>query len=79
MRPEHLEIVPEDQALLHFTATMVELLGADSLIHGHFGDDRTDLTVRVAGSVTVDPGERLPLALVDNMLHLFDAESGRRI
>ena len=79
MRPEHLEIVPEEQASLHFTAMLVELLGADTLIHGHFGSDSTDLTVRVAGSVTVAPGERLPLTLVDGMLHLFDVESGGRI
>ena len=58
---------------------VVEQLGADTLIHGHLGSDRTDLTVRLSGTAVLAPDEVLPLHVAPEHLHLFDPESGGRL
>ncbi len=58
---------------------MVEQLGADTLIHGHFGSDRTDLRVRLRGTVNLKPDEVLPLRVGPEHLHLFDPAGGARL
>jgi sn-glycerol 3-phosphate transport system ATP-binding protein len=79
IRPEHLDLVENGQGVAHLTVAVVEQLGADTLIHGHFGSDRTDLTVRLQGTLNVAEGELLPLAVAPEHLHIFDPESGRRL
>ena len=78
VRPEHLEPAEDGQGVAHMTVGLVEQLGADTLIHGHFGSDRTDLTVRLQGIARLQPGEALPLTVSPAHLHLFDAETGQR-
>ena len=56
-----------------------EQLGADTLVHGRFGADRTDLTVRLSGIRHLKHGEALPLQVSPRHLHLFDPESGARL
>ena len=41
IRPEHLEIVQNDEGSTEMIVTIVEQLGADTLVHGHFGADQT--------------------------------------
>ncbi|MCP5366823.1 MAG: sn-glycerol-3-phosphate import ATP-binding protein UgpC [Hyphomicrobiales bacterium] len=78
IRPEHLEATTgSDVASLR--VDLVELLGADTLIHGHFGDDKADMTVRLQGTSTLRPGDLYPCAVDPAHLHLFDPDSGRRI
>jgi sn-glycerol 3-phosphate transport system ATP-binding protein len=79
IRPEHLELAGDGNGLAHLTVQVVEQLGADTLIHGHFGGDRTDLTVRLQGTADIAPGEVLPLHVAPEHLHLFDPESGARL
>jgi sn-glycerol 3-phosphate transport system ATP-binding protein len=78
IRPEHLEMTGNGDGVAHLTIEVVEQLGADTLIHGHFGDDRTDLTVRAQGIHRLDPGDVVPFAIATEHLHLFDPETGRR-
>ena len=78
IRPEHLEPSEDGQGMAHMTVGVVEQLGADTLIHGHFGSDRSDLTVRLHGIVGLRPGETLPVQVNPAHLHLFDTETGRR-
>jgi sn-glycerol 3-phosphate transport system ATP-binding protein len=79
IRPEHLERSEHDGSIAHLNIDVVEQLGADTLVHGHFGSDRTDLTVRLLGIQSFGAGETLPFAVAPEHLHLFDAETGKRI
>jgi sn-glycerol 3-phosphate transport system ATP-binding protein len=83
IRPEHLELTGNGNSngngLAHLTAEVVEQLGADTVIHGHFGSDRADLTVRLQGTVRLTPGEVLSLHVAPEHLHLFDADTGVRL
>ncbi len=79
IRPEHLDMVAEDESVAHLKVDMVEFLGADTLVHGHFGGERTDLTVRLAGTKTMTSGDILPFTVAPERLHLFDPETGRRL
>ena len=79
IRPEHFEPADDGKGIAHLTVDVVEQLGADSLIHGHFGVDRNDLTVRLGGLCGLKRGETMALAVDPAHLHLFDPASGARI
>ncbi len=79
VRPEHLDLAPGIDGALPLTVTLVEHLGADTLIHGHFGDDQKDLTVRVSGIETVKAGDILPVSITKDHTHLFDPSTEKRI
>ncbi len=79
MRPEHLRVDESKSQTTAHTVHVVEHLGADTLVHGSFGNGGSDLTVRLNGIRTIDEGEVLPLAIDPKNIHLFDPESGKRI
>ncbi|MCB2102153.1 MAG: TOBE domain-containing protein, partial [Rhodobacterales bacterium] len=79
LRPEHLEQAAEGAGVAHLTVDMVEQLGADTLIHGRFGQDRTDLTVRLQGTLHMAPGSQMPFQVAPRNLHLFDPQTERRL
>lgn len=80
LRPEDLELSPEDNgAKAVLTTGLVEHLGADTLIHGQFGSDPTDIVVRLSGFHAITPGQPLNLGIAPDKLHLFDAESEKRL
>ncbi|MFB0507263.1 MAG: sn-glycerol-3-phosphate import ATP-binding protein UgpC [Thermodesulfobacteriota bacterium] len=76
IRPEHLIVTEEDVGLAHLKIDMVEALGADTLVHGHLGADRTSVTVRLPGVMKVASGDILPLTCEPERLHLFDPQRG---
>jgi sn-glycerol 3-phosphate transport system ATP-binding protein len=80
VRPEHLDIVTG--AGWPLKVEVVEMLGAERLIHGRLGSaaDAAMLTVRVestAHNATV--GQTLLLQTAAQHLHWFDVASGRRL
>jgi sn-glycerol 3-phosphate transport system ATP-binding protein len=79
IRPEHLDQVEVADGVCHLTVDLVEQLGADTLVHGHFGSDRTDLTARLRGVRKLPRGAVVPLAVLPEHLHLFDRQSGNRL
>ena len=79
IRPEHLEPAAEGEGVAHLTVDLVEALGADTLVHGHFGEAARNLTLRLSGTRKVTAGERLPLRVDAAQLHFFDRDSGARI
>ena len=84
LRPEHLSISETEQAaagaaIMHLQVEVSEPLGAETLIHGHVGDSRDDVTVRVAGTPVIAPGATLAVAVQAQDVHLFDNGSGHRI
>ncbi len=79
IRPEHLEMTGESDKSVPLTVTLVEHLGADTLLHGHFGNDKTDLTLRQSGTHMAKAGDVLPITITRDHIHLFDSETERRI
>ncbi|HYD98761.1 MAG TPA: sn-glycerol-3-phosphate import ATP-binding protein UgpC [Alphaproteobacteria bacterium] len=78
VRPEALEIAPAaTDATLPLRVDLVEALGADTLVHGRLG--AAPLIARLPGTVAVREGEALHFTAPTDQLHLFDAESGRRM
>ena len=64
---------------MQFNVDHVELLGADTLVHGHFGEEKTSLTVRLSDIQHFEKNTVLPLSVPPEKLHLFEKETGKRI
>lgn len=79
IRPEDFTVVTEEAAMMRLQVTMVETLGADTLIHGHLGQIETDFIVRLFGIQHLQKGTMLPLAVASEKMHLFDPQSGKRL
>jgi sn-glycerol 3-phosphate transport system ATP-binding protein len=77
IRPEHL--LPASDGPLQFDVELAEPLGADTLLHGRFGEARELVTVRQGGHVLAKPGEKRHFKAEPGYLHLFDSQTGRRI
>ncbi len=78
MRPEHITLADGTGDSFSLQVELVEILGADTLIHGNF-DQTVTLTVRLPGGLNILPGEKLNLTVKPDRLHLFDPDSGRRL
>jgi sn-glycerol 3-phosphate transport system ATP-binding protein len=76
VRPEHLTVAPNGGLAL--TVELVEALGADTLIYGRLPPDTT-MVARLPGTTTVRIGDIVTVAPAPDSLHLFDAESGKRL
>src|SRR5210317_947582 len=79
IRPEHFELADKEAATLHLKVDHVELLGADTLVHGHYGENKTLLTLRLTDIQHFKKNTILPLTVPPQKIHLFDMESGDRI
>ena len=79
IRPEHLAPARDGAPALALTVELVEALGADSLVHGRVPDCADLVTARVAGHSPARMGEIIRLAPTGDLLHLFDAATGRRM
>ncbi|MYE58415.1 MAG: sn-glycerol-3-phosphate ABC transporter ATP-binding protein UgpC [Alphaproteobacteria bacterium] len=78
IRPEHLAVVADgNEGLLSARLLYAEDLGASRLLHCAVGDD--ELIVHTQDETGDRPGDTLRLAADPANLHLFDAESGRRL
>jgi sn-glycerol 3-phosphate transport system ATP-binding protein len=76
IRPEHL-IIGGPGAEFRFTVETIEALGADSLVHGAFGNGV--LIVRVEGGMTPALGTALACSVMPGKLQFFDTVSGKRL
>jgi sn-glycerol 3-phosphate transport system ATP-binding protein len=77
IRPEHLEPCDPQRAQFSATVEMVELLGADALVHmGRHGEQ---LTARLPHGARPESGATLHLAVDPARVYLFDATSGARL
>ena len=79
IRPEHFELAEKDAATLQLKVDHVELLGADTLVHGHFGENKSLLTLRLTDIQQFNKNTILPLSIPPQKIHLFDMETGSRI
>jgi len=79
VRPEHFVLVEDNEGALQMKVHHVETLGADTLVHGHVGEDNTFLTIRLADIHHIQKGTELQLVAPSEKLNLFDKETGKRI
>ena len=77
IRPEHLH--PDPDGSLEFEIELAEPLGADTLLHGRFGEAQELVTVRQGGHVQAKPGEKRRFKAEPGHLHVFDSQTGKRI
>jgi len=76
LRPEHTELSPD--GLWPMKVEMIEMLGAERLVHGRLGDSLFSLRI----DATLPPpalGDTVRLGMTPEHLHWFDAQSGRRV
>jgi len=79
IRPEHCDLAGERAGIMHLNVDHVEILGADTLVYGHFGEDKTRLTVRLPAIHHFEKNTTLPLVVSSKNMHIFDMESGKRV
>jgi sn-glycerol 3-phosphate transport system ATP-binding protein len=79
IRPEHFELAEDQDGVMHLNVDHVEVLGADTLVHGHFGGEKASFTVRLSGIQHFEKSTVLSLVVPAGNLHLFDIETGKRI
>jgi sn-glycerol 3-phosphate transport system ATP-binding protein len=77
IRPEHLELNGNRQGGIQLAVDHVELLGADTLVHGRCGD--IALIVRLADVHRIEKHAVITLSIPPAKLHLFDPETKKRI
>ncbi len=77
IRPEHMHV--SATGTLMVAVDLVEALGADTLVHGHIGDASALLTLRLPGNARVVAGDRVPVAISPDDVHVFDGQSGARL
>jgi sn-glycerol 3-phosphate transport system ATP-binding protein len=77
IRPEHIALSSEAAGGIPWTIDTLEMLGADNLVHGRWGSQKT--VVRLSHQIRPQPGSQLWLHLPEEHLHFFDSENGQRL
>ncbi|RQH05293.1 sn-glycerol-3-phosphate import ATP-binding protein UgpC [Paraburkholderia dinghuensis] len=76
IRAEHIAAAPNAQSIA-LTVDSCELLGADNLAHGRFGEQ--EIVVRLPATHRPRAGERMEVTLPSQQLHFFDSATGLRV
>ena len=79
VRPEHLELNGHASDGIRLAVDHVELLGADTLVHGRFGEGGTSLVVRLPDVHRLEKNAVIALSIPPAKLHPFDPETRKRI
>jgi sn-glycerol 3-phosphate transport system ATP-binding protein len=77
IRPEHLR--PDPDGPLELRVRVVEHLGSSVNVHGVLPETEAEVIASLSGGALPAPGETLPLSVAPEQLHLFDAETSRRL
>lgn len=77
IRPQHLRLAQEGEVAIAGTVTLVESLGAETVVHAKAEDGTVMVTV-LDGQPGVKLGDPVRVALDHAQVHLFDAD-GQRI
>jgi sn-glycerol 3-phosphate transport system ATP-binding protein len=78
VRPEEVRLAAADEpGAVPAVVQTVEYLGADSILTCVLGTQ--SIAARVAGRIALAPGTTVSLAWPRSAVHLFDAETGRRL
>ena len=78
LRPEHADLAPQGEAGWPLKVEMIEMLGAERLVHGQLGDGL--FTLRIDGTLAPPAvGQTVQLRMSNDHLHWFDATSHQRV
>ena len=78
MRPEDFKL--DQNGPIKLKVELVELIGANTLIHGKLENSNEILVASISGVVKEDTiGKNINLSIKDNKLHLFDTNTDLRI
>jgi sn-glycerol 3-phosphate transport system ATP-binding protein len=78
LRPEHAALARNGAAGWPLKVEMIEMLGAERLVHGRVGD--APFTVRIDGTLhPPQPGDLVHVRMNGDHLHWFDATSQQRV
>jgi sn-glycerol 3-phosphate transport system ATP-binding protein len=76
VRPEHA--TPDPEGAWPLKVEMLEMLGAERLVHGRLGDSM--FTLRIEGTLAPPQrGDEVRMAVRPQHLHWFDPETGQRV
>jgi len=79
IRPEHLKPASDPSGPIRFEVEQLEILGADTLVHGRVAGTDAALTVRFTETCRLAKGSELRLAVSMEQIHLFDPVTQKRI
>ena len=79
IRPEHFKLNEDKEGVMQMKVDHVEQLGADTLVHGRFGEEKSLLTVRLSDIRHFTKNTILSLSVPAEKLHLFDRQTGNRL
>jgi ABC-type sugar transport system ATPase subunit len=81
VRPEKLRPYGDDPVRFDIRAELIEMLGADSFLHGVLTASDTDVPIiaRIERRANIAIGESVSLRASACDCHFFDTQSGRRI
>ena len=79
IRPEHFVLTEPETATLHLNMDHIEILGSDTLVYGHLGQDKTQLILRLPAVYHFKRNTILHLIVSSKNLHFFDKESKKRL
>jgi multiple sugar transport system ATP-binding protein len=81
IRPEHIEMAPAAEPAagdgVAMEVEVIEPTGAETHLYGKIGGSTWCATTRKRSAI--EPGQRVPLRLPDEHIHLFDTGSGHRL
>ena len=78
LRPEDFTI--DEKGTIKLKVELVELIGANTLIHGRLENSNEILVASIAGVISDSKiGNHINLSFNENKLHLFDINSDQRI
>jgi sn-glycerol 3-phosphate transport system ATP-binding protein len=78
LRPEHFA-VDGAAGSLNLAVDLVEMLGADTIIHGRIEAAGPSILARLPGTARVSAGHCVRLTIAPEQIHLFDAATGKRV
>lgn len=76
LRPENLHRANGDDSDIELTVSVVEPLGADTLVYGLIEGTKDPIVARLNGRADIREQEKLPLRIEQEKLHLFDNGNG---
>jgi len=79
IRPEHCNLAGERTGMMNLNVDHVEILGADTLVYGHFGENKARLTIRLPAQHHFGKNTIIPLVVSSKNMHIFDKKSGKRV
>ncbi len=80
IRPEHIHIVENHEAMFTVEIEMIEQLGADLLLYCQLNDEtKQKLIIRTHGEHQYDVGAKLGICVDTENLHMFDVNTSKRL